>query len=97
MEQTGPTDKAGGIYGTHDAQDGLATVYAGLFAEQLPVAGMRVGEIRARYADRLKIHRFSRAVLDGQLVDEDTVVEAGHQVLAFVLRGGEMGPPRPWP
>ena len=65
-------------------------VACGPYAEQLPVARMTVGEIRARFRDRLDIDSRAVAVLDGQDVNDQTVVRAG-QVLSFVQRSGEKG------
>ena len=69
---------------------GLATVAAGVHMEQMAVAGMSVGEIRRRFADRLDIDPHSTAQLDGRPADEQTVVRAG-QVLMFIRQAGEKG------
>ena len=66
------------------------TVCHGTFSEQLPVGGETVSEIRAAYADRFHLDPLSQAVVDGDEVDDDTVVEAG-QLLLFVRPGGEKG------
>ena len=67
-----------------------ATVSHGPYAEQLPVSGMTVGEIRQRYRDRFDIDPQSTPVLDGGVADEKTAVQPG-QVLSFVRRAGEKG------
>ena len=72
------------------AGGGSATVASGPYAEQLPVDGMSVGEIRRRYRDRFDIDPRSQAVLDGQPVGDETRLRAG-QVLTFVHRAGEKG------
>jgi hypothetical protein len=67
-----------------------ATVMHGPYAEQIPVADMAVGMIRQRYGDRFDISPDSTAFIDGNPVDEHTVVRAG-QVLMFARRAGEKG------
>ena len=57
---------------------GIATVSHGPYAEQLPVGGMTIQEIRRQFGDRLDIDPGSIAILDGQESGEDTVVSAGH-------------------
>ena len=70
------------------------TVSHGTFSEQLPIAGQTIAEIRARYADRFDLGPLSQAVLDGEDVDDDTIVGAG-QMVVFMHRAGEKGaPPR---
>ena len=84
---------AGGLDSIFDgspADQTLVTVSSGLYGEQLPVANLTVGEIRARFRDRLDIDPRSQAVLSGTDVDDRTVVRAG-QVLTFVRRAGEKG------
>jgi hypothetical protein len=74
------------------AAPGLVTVNHGLHTEQLPVAGLSVGVIRARYRDRFDIDPLSHAVLDGAEAGSDTVVRTG-QVLMFMRKAGEKGAP----
>lgn len=71
-------------------QNQNATVSHGPYAEQLPVAGMTVGEIRARYRDRFDIDPNSISVIDGHTVDETTSIRPG-QILSFLRRSGEKG------
>jgi hypothetical protein len=79
-----------GIFAESDEAAGLVTVTCGPYAEALPVSNTTVGDIRARFRDRLDIDARSEAVLDGNVVDDRAVVRAG-QLLAFVHRGGEKG------
>ena len=67
-----------------------AMVSHGPYAEQLPVAGMTVGEIRMRYRDRFDIDPQSVAVVDGHPADETTAIQPD-QILSFVRRAGEKG------
>ncbi len=62
----------------------------GTFAEELPVGGMTVAQVRSRFRDRLDIHPAAMALLGGHAVDDDTIVEQG-QMLAFVRPAGEKG------
>ena len=79
--------------GFDPAADGAgqsATVSHGPYAEGLPVAGLSVAVIRARYADRFDIAPHAEAILDGNVVDGETVVGPG-QALSFIHRAGEKG------
>jgi len=86
----------GDIFDASPAGGGLATVASGVYAEQIPVSGMSVGEIRRRFADRFDIDPRSQAVLDGQDVADDVVVRDG-QALMFTHRAGEKGARRSFP
>ena len=66
------------------------TVCHGPYSEQLPVAGMTVGEVRVRYSDRFDLDPLSQAIVDGQEAGEDTVLGSG-QMLSFIRRAGEKG------
>ena len=66
------------------------TVCHGPYSESLPVGGMSVGEVRARFADRFDLHPMSQAFVDGQEVGDDTRVTSG-QLLSFMRRAGEKG------
>jgi hypothetical protein len=87
-QEAGP----GGFGGPFDNDESntAVTVTSGIYAEQLPVGNSSVGEIRARFRDRLDIDPQSVAILDGRDVDDQTTVRAG-QVLMFVRRAGEKG------
>jgi hypothetical protein len=69
---------------------GLVTVNHGPYCEQLPVGGMAVGEVRKRFRSRFDIDPQAQAVLDGNVVGDDTVVRQG-QVLIFTRKAGEKG------
>ena len=71
-------------------EEALVSVVSSPFMERLPVAGMTVREIRARYRDRLEIDPRSQPVLHWLPVTEDTVVRGG-QNLVFVRQSGEIG------
>ena len=88
-ETSGPAGAAG-IFDDSNEEGGLAVVTSGVYAEQIPVGGMSVGEIRRRYADRFDIDPRSQAVIDGQDVGDEVVVRAG-QTLMFTHRAGEKG------
>lgn len=80
----------GSIFAVEDETDTLVTVASGPYAEQLPVAGRTVGEIRTRFRDRFDIDPRGHATLNGTDVGDDTVVRPG-EVLAFVHKTGEKG------
>ena len=89
-ESGGPSGLGDPFAPDNGNQNENATVSHGVFAEQLPVAGMTVGEIRARYRDRFDIDPGSISVIDGNAVDETTAVRPG-QILSFLRRSGEKG------
>jgi hypothetical protein len=73
-----------------EATPQLVRVECGFHREHLPVGNMTVGEIRARFRDRFDIDPRSQAVLDGNDVSDQTVVQAG-QVLVFAHIIGAKG------
>jgi hypothetical protein len=82
----GPDD----LYAPPDGTTAAVTVAHGPYSERLPVSGLTIGEVRARYRDRFDIDPHSQPVLDGRDVDNGTVIRPG-QVLVFVRRAGEKG------
>jgi len=80
----------GSIFGDDLGGDDLVSVASGPYSENLPVANMTVGEIRARFRDRFDIDPRSQAVIAGNEVGDETVVSAG-QDLRFIRRAGEKG------
>ena len=88
-ESRGPAP-GGGIFADSGSPGGTATVAAGLHHEQIPVANLTVGEIRRRYRDRFDIDPQSGAMIDGQEVDDDTILRDG-QVLRFTHQAGRKG------
>ncbi len=73
-----------------DATGGMVTVLHAPYTEQLPVAEMDVRQIRERFRDRLDIHPDAVAFIDGEPVDDDTVVHED-QRLMFMRPSGEKG------
>lgn len=80
----------GALFADAPPDDTSATVQHGPFAERLPVAGMTVAQVRARFSDRFDIHPQSQAYLDGEEVDDHRVIDV-NQVLTFLHRAGEKG------
>jgi hypothetical protein len=78
------------LFGDAGTPVGLVEVNHGLYTENLPVAGLSVGEIRSRYRDRFDIDPRGGAQIDGRDVDDSTTVRAG-QILMFVRHAGEKG------
>lgn len=66
------------------------TVTSGPHVEEIPVTETTVGEIRRRFGSRFDIDPQSQAILDGHLVDNQTIVRAG-QSLMFGRESGEKG------
>src|SRR5262245_54876097 len=82
--------RSNSIFAEPDPASGTVTVVVGPYLERLPVGGTTVGEIRARFRDRMDIDPRSQAVVDGNEVSDSTVVRTG-QVLMFVHKSGEKG------
>jgi hypothetical protein len=93
VELGGAPGGGAGLFDEQDGAGGLATVSSGPYLEELPVGNMSVGEIRRRFRDRFDIDPQAQAVLDGNLVDDETRVGAG-QSLMFTRRAGEKGAAR---
>ena len=69
---------------------GMVTVLHAPYTEDLPVGEMSVREVRERFRDRLDIHPEAVAFVDGDQVDDDTIVHEG-QRLMFMRPSGEKG------
>ena len=70
--------------------EGQVHVIHGVYSHDLPLAGMTVRQARIELADRMNIDPEAMAVVDGDELDEDTVLAEG-QVLTFVKHAGEKG------
>ena len=70
--------------------EGQVHVIHGVYSHELPLVGMTVGQARSELAERMNIDPESMATVDGDEVDEDTVLVEG-QVLNFLTRAGEKG------
>jgi hypothetical protein len=87
---TGGGDPDSGFFDDPNEGAGMASVSHGPYVEQLPVANLRVSQVRERFEDRLDIHPEAVALLDGEPVDDAATVRAG-QMLAFIRPAGEKG------
>jgi len=86
----GPNDP----FATPDALGNIAYVIsASGQREPLPVAGMTVGEIRRRLADRLNIDPAAQAMIGSQDVGDDVTLGPG-EYLYFRRAAGEKGTAR---
>src|SRR5687767_4321784 len=88
--QIGPGGNGRDPFASNETSNGTATVSHWPYSEQLAVAGLTVRQIRDRYRDRFDLHPQSQAILNGDQVSDDTVVNE-NQVLMFVRRAGEKG------
>lgn len=68
----------------------MATVKSGQYLEPLPVGGMTVKAVRAKYKSQMNIHDNSVSIINKKQVDDSTVIEEG-QVLTFIHKSGEKG------
>ncbi len=84
-----PDDFAGGA-STATESTGVVEVIHGVYAHSMPLAGMTVRQARAELEERMNLAPDALAVVDGNEVDEDTVLAEG-QVLNFVKHSGEKG------
>jgi hypothetical protein len=82
--------RGGGFWDGEPDDGGTATVSHGPYAEELPVAGLEVGQIRERFHDRFDIDPVSQAYVNGSPVADDTVLRTG-QLLVFMRPAGEKG------
>ena len=80
----------GDPFAPSETGNGTATVSHWPYSEQLAVAGLTVRQVRDRYRDRFDLHPQSQAILDGDQVSDDAVINE-NQVLMFVRRAGEKG------
>jgi hypothetical protein len=70
--------------------EGRVEVYHGVYAHSLPLGGLTVEQARAELQDRMNIDPEAIAVVDGNRVPEDTILQEGN-VLHFVKEAGEKG------
>ena len=87
---TGPEPFSDGDSATAVAGEGHVNVICGVYAHSIPLGGMRVRDARGELSDRMNISDDAMAVVDGNQVDEDTVLAEG-QTLTFVKHAGEKG------
>lgn len=73
-----------------DALPGSVMVSYGPYVENLPVAGMTVEQVKNRYGDRFDIDPDSVAVVGGDIVPLDHVLET-NEVLTFTRQVGSKG------
>lgn len=66
------------------------SVSSGPYAEDLPIAGMTVGEVRKKFADRFDIASKAQAIINGNAAKDDVVLQPG-EALMFVQHAGEKG------
>lgn len=69
---------------------GVVHIGSGPYAEDLPVAGKTVGEIRQKYSDRYDINPQSVAIINGKPAGEDSVL-MDRDTLLFIHHAGEKG------
>ena len=72
------------------AAAGSVSVVHGVYAHSFPLAGLHVRDARGQLEERMNIDPDAIAVVDGNEVDEDTVLVEG-QMLTFVKHAGEKG------
>jgi hypothetical protein len=96
MTQEKLYNQGGTALGPDAASDGFITgerhveVIHGVYSHSLPLVGMTVAQARDELTHRMNIDPDAVSVVDGQEVDENTVLQEG-QVLNFVKRAGEKG------
>ena len=68
----------------------MVNISSGPYSEDLPVAGSTVGEIRKRFSDRFDIDEKAQSIVNGNVVGDDVVLQAGESLM-FVRHAGEKG------
>lgn len=69
---------------------GSVNVSHGVYAHAHPLAGMTVRRARAELAERMNIAPDAAAVVDGQPVGDDTILQEGASLM-FIRHAGEKG------
>lgn len=87
---TGPDSFSDDFASGTAVAEGSVEVIHGVYAHDLPLAGMTVGQAREELSDRMNIDPEAGAVVDGNHVPEDTVLNEG-STLNFVKLAGEKG------
>lgn len=77
-------------FGFHEPREDFVDVQYGIFMHSLPLAGFKVGEVRTRFAEMLNLDPEAKSVIDGNVVDDETVLVGG-QLLCFIRPAGVMG------
>src|ERR1035437_3502981 len=70
--------------------DKNVNVSSGPYAEDLPVAGMTVEQVRQRFSDRLDIDSESQSIINGSPLEGSRILELGENLM-FVRHAGEKG------
>ena len=84
----GPDPASDGATTTEET--GNVQVIHGIYMHSQPLGGMTVRRARAELFERLNLDPDAMAVVDGNPVDEDTILAEG-QTLNFVKHAGERG------
>lgn len=79
-----------GFSGLGGLPNPMVSVSSGPYAEDLPIAGMSVGEVRQKYADRFDIGDGAQAVLNGKETKDDVILKTGENLM-FIMHAGEKG------
>lgn len=87
---TGPVPFSDDFASTATARTGRVNVIHGIYAHELPLAGLSVAAARFELEDRLNIAPEAVAVVDGVEAGEEELLREG-QVLNFVSPAGEKG------
>ena len=87
---TGPDPFSDQFTSSTAVADGRVEVIHGVYAHSLPLGGMTVAQARAELADRMNMDPEATAVIDGNHVPEDTILNEGN-TLNFVKHAGEKG------
>lgn len=66
------------------------SISSGPYAEELPVSGMTVGQVRKKYADRFDIAPNAQSIINGNVAKDDVVLQPG-EALMFIQHAGEKG------
>lgn len=94
-EKQNPPAKPSAFAGGGVPENKDVSISSGPYAETLPVSGMTVGGVRQKFSDRFDIAPGAQAILNGNPVKDDIVLQAG-QALMFIQHAGEKGVSYEW-
>jgi hypothetical protein len=86
----GPDAFSDDFASTAVAAEGAVHVIHGVYAHSMPLAGMTVRRARGELEERMNLDPDAVAVVDGNEVDEETILQE-NQTLTFVKHAGEKG------
>lgn len=87
------TGGGGSIFGAGPGSPDNKVVHvsSGPYAEELPVAGMTIAEVRHKFSTQLDIDPNAQSVINGNTVDDESYKLNAGESLSFIRHAGEKG------